>query len=70
MTALGTVPGWHWKTAPLLFVFHLPECPLLTSAFLPVFAPLLRTICVHPADSRAAGHTRSSQELLTLSCRA
>lgn len=42
MTALGAVPGWRWKTAPLLFIFHLSVSPAnfhfpLTSS------PLLRT---------------------------
>lgn len=27
MTALGTVPGWCWKTALLLFILHLSVSP-------------------------------------------
>lgn len=27
MTALGTVPGWCWKTTLLLFIFHLSVSP-------------------------------------------
>lgn len=31
MTALGAVPGWCWKTAPLLFILSICQCPLLIS---------------------------------------
>lgn len=52
MTALGLVPGWHWKTAPLLFIFHLSLCPRLFSPFLLAFTPLLIVCWVHPATQR------------------